>query len=306
MNDLLKTYTQGLSKSARRELRRQLNLPPWERNADTYRQLQQQQQKSGFFSSFGNAPGMGSAVETYEAAATWARHPMLLWSPAIISSAAVDSGNTPTTTLRPGLVMGIISASNTWTNYSPSATDGSQIAQGILGVALPMLDPFTSSTQAKNWGMIVGGPVQSSKLINLDLQARASMSPYFRFDDNLLGNYRFPWAQFTSKTAAYQVLSTDNGALFDNVGASGAVTFTLPALANGYYFGFRVQADQSVTVASSEGTNMIALNNASASSVAFSTGSQKIGGMVVVYTNPGATKWVVENRSAGTNTITVA
>jgi hypothetical protein len=61
-----------------------------------------------------------------------------------------------------------------------------------------------------------------------------------------------------------------------------------------------------VTVASSEGSNLVALNNASASSVAFSTGSGKIGGGFRIYSNPAGTKWFVENASAGSNTITVA
>ncbi len=277
---------EGLSKRARLQLLRECGY-----DARALRRVY-----SGFFSGFGNVPGIGTTVETYESAPTWARHPMLLWAPGQISSAMVDSTNTPTTTIRPGLVLGIITATGLWTNYSPTATDGSQVAQGILGVGLPMLDPFTNTAQTKVWGIIVGGPVQASKLIGLDLQARADMVPYFRFDDfaTVPGTgYRFPWTNFMSKTAAYQVLAGDNFTLFDNVGATGSITFTLPAIANGYCFGFRVQADQTVVVASSEGANMIALNNAVANSVAFSTASQKIGGMVMVYTNPAGTKWIV-------------
>jgi hypothetical protein len=264
---------------------------------------------SGFFSGFGNVPGIGTTVETYESAPTWARHPMLLWAPGQISSGLLDPTNTPTTTVRPGLVLGIISATGSWTNYSPTATDGSQVAMGVLGVGLPMLDPFTNTTQAKVWGVIVGGPVQAAKLIGLDLQARADMTPYFRFDDFATvpsGGFRFPWSNFASKAAAYQILASDNFTIFDNTGAVGSVVLTLPPIANGYCFGVRVQADQTLILASSEGANMIALNNAVANSVAFSTGSQKIGGAFMVYSNPAGTKWIVINESAGSNTITVA
>ena len=290
---------QGLSKRARRQwLRRHLHDAKAQRRA-----------YSGFFSGFGNVPGTGTTVETYESAPTWARHSMLLWAPGQISSGILDPTNTPTTTIRPGLVLGIITSNGSWTNYSPTATDGSQVAQGVLGVGLPMLDPFTNLTQAKVWGIIVGGPVQAAKLIGLDLQARADMTPYFRFDDFATvpqGGFRFPWSNFVSKTAAYQVLAGDNFTLFDNVGAGGSVTFTLPAIANGYDFGFQVIADQTIVVASSEGANMIALNNAVANSVAFSTGGQKIGGRVRIFSNAAGTKWYVENQSAGSNTITVA
>lgn len=259
---------------------------------------------SGFFSGFGNVPGIGSTVETYESAPTWARHSFLLWAPAQISSAALDPTNTPTTTLRPGLVMGVITATGLWTNYSPTATDGSQVAMGILGVGMPMLDPFTSTTQVKVWGMIVGGPVQAAKLIGLDAQARSDMSPRFIFDDNYLGNGFFPIQKFVTKTADYTVLVTDNGTCFDNIGAVGAVNFTLPAIANGLAYNFRVCADQSVTVTSAEGDNIEAFNDALADSVAFSTGGAKVGGEFQVFSTPGS-KWRVRTMSAGANTVTV-
>lgn len=259
----------------------------------------------GFYSGFGNVPGIGSTVETYEAAPTWARHSFLLWAPGQISSAMVDPTNTPTTTCRPGLVLGIITATGLWTNYSPTATDGSQVAQGVLGVGLPMLDPFTDTTQTKVWGIIVGGPVQASKLIGLDAQARADMSPRFIFDDNYIGNTAFPVQKFVSKTADYTVTASDNLTFFDNSGASGAVNFTLPTLANGLCYNFRVRANQTVTVTSAAGNDMEVFNDATASSVAFSTGGQKIGGEVQVFSTPDSLKWLVRNLSAGTNTITV-
>ncbi len=260
---------------------------------------------SGFFSGFGNVPGIGSTVETYESAPTWARHSFLLWAPAQIYSGTLDPTNTPTTTIRPGLVMGIITATGLWTNYSPTATDGSQVAQGVLGVGLPMIDPFTNTAQTKVWGMIVGGPVQSAKLIGLDAQARADMSPRFIFDDNYLGNTAFPVQKFVTKTADYTVLTTDNLTAFDNRGAIGAVNFTLPAIANGLSYNFRVVADQSVTATSTEGDNIEAFNDAAADSVAFSTGGAKVGGEFQIYSTPYLT-WRVRTLSAGANTVTVA
>jgi hypothetical protein len=261
---------------------------------------------NGFFSGFGNVPGIGSTVETYESAPTWARHSSLLWAPAQISSAAVDPTNTPTTTLRPGLVMGVITASGLWTNYSATATDGSQVAQGILGIGLPMLDPFTSTTQTKVWGMIVAGPLQAAKLIGLDAQARADLANRVIFDDNYLGNALFPVQKFVTKTADYTVLATDNLTSFDNLGAVGAVNFTLPTLANGLCYNFRCRADQNLTVTAAVANTMEALNNLTASSVAFSSGGARIGGEFQIFSNPGATKWLVRTLSAGAATVTVA
>ena len=43
----------------------------------------------------------------------------------------------------------------------------------------------------------------------------------------------------SEKTAAYTVLGSDNGTLFTNRGASGSVTFTLPAPVAGLFFSFQ-------------------------------------------------------------------
>lgn len=255
---------------------------------------------------FLNTPGMGTVVETFEQAVTWGAFSRLIWFPVNIAAAAIDSGNTPTTNLRPGLVMGIITSTGAWTNYSATATDGSQVARGVLPLGLTMYDYLNGTTQTKVGPMLVGGGLKAANLIGLDLQARADLTPQFIFDDNLIGNYRFPYPNFVTKTASYQVLASDNFTQFDNLGAVGAVTFTLPAIANGYSFVFRARAAQNLIVASTETANMEALNNLVANSVAFQSGGAIIGGVFRVYSNPAATKWLVETLSAGAATVTVA
>ena len=256
--------------------------------------------------SYGIVPGLTTSRETYEAEFRWGSQFQGVFANALIDGASVDSGNSPTFELRPGLLLGQVITTGKYKQYSPTATDGTEVAAAILIEGLRMLD-FSNVATDRFYAVLVGGPVQATKVLGLDLQARQQMDKFI-FDDifNVPGNHWFPWKRFQTKTASYTVVANDNFTLFDNVGAGGAVTFTLPVLANGYCFGFRVEADQNVTVASNEGDNMIAINDASADSVAFSTGAGRIGGMVIVYTNPGATKWIVENASAGTNTITVA
>lgn len=256
--------------------------------------------------SYGMVPGITTARETYENEFRWGSQYQGIIAGALISGAARDSGNNPTYELRPGLLLGQIYSTGLYTNYSPTATDGSEVASAILMEGFRVKD-FDDNNKSIFYGVLVGGPVQASKVLNLDLLARQQMDKFIFDDIGLIqGNHWFPWKRFQSKTTAYSVVASDNLTLFDNVGAGGAVTFTLPSIQVGYFFGFRVQADQSVTIASLEGSNIIALNNASASSVAFSTSSQKIGGMVYIYSNANANKWIVENASAGTNTITVA
>lgn len=260
--------------------------------------------------SYANVPGLTTSRETYEAEFRWGPGPLGLFANGLISGAARDSGNTDNTAiLRPGLVLGQILASGKYTNYSPTAVDGSEVASAVLIDGLRVTD-FNNNNVDKFYAVLVGGPVKASKLLNLDLQARACMEK-FVFDDSsgfgaIPGNHWFPWKKFRTKTADYTVIASDNFTLFDNTGAGGAITFTLPTLANGYLFGFRVQADQNVTVASAAGDDMVVFNDASADSVAFSTSGEKIGGFFAIFSNPGATKWIVQNLSAGANTVTVA
>ena len=114
------------------------------------------------------------------------------------------------------------------------------------------------------------------------------------------GNYGTGIPDFDSplaevpKTASYTVLPSDNGTRFTNTGASGAVTFTLPKLAPGYVFEFLVAANQNVTITSNEGSNIMTSNNASASSLAFSSAGDLIGGFVRLETNIAGTKWYVK------------
>ena len=83
----------------------------------------------------------------------------------------------------------------------------------------------------------------------------------------------------TAKTADYTVSqNTDEGALLTNRGASGAVTFTLPAAPPaGWWCDVAVVADQTVTVASGTADTLIVFNDATADSIAWATAGQKIG-----------------------------
>jgi hypothetical protein len=254
-------------------------------------------------------PGLTDAVESFSQVFTWGREELVIRAGANISGAARDSTNTPTTELRPGLLLGRLTASpELLKQYDPAATDGTQVVAGILMTGLRATDLDGNNSQRFAW-MMVGGPIKAASLIGLDAVARAQMRGRFLFDDDLMGQYQnyAPYLRETAKTADYTVVAADAGTLFTTTGAAGAIIFTLPALAAGRGpFGFLNVVDQNMTVASAEGDNIVALHDASADSVAFSTASQKIGGHVLVWANAAGTKWYVSNRSAGANTITVA
>lgn len=112
------------------------------------------------------------------------------------------------------------------------------------------------------------------------------------------------WSKQTDKAADYTVLQSDNGTLFTTLGASGAVTFTLPAIRAGYSFGFLNMVDQNMTIASAgSNDNIVAPNDLTADSVAFSTSSEKIGALVWVFTNSAGTKWIVAKLCGNAMTI---
>lgn len=259
---------------------------------------------------YASLPGITTAKETYEAAFRWGQYGVGIIAGAQIDGATRDAGASPTTELRPGLLLGQENSAGSnpgmWRDYNATRTDGSEVAAGILMQTIIITD-FQGNNVNRFYGILVGGPVQAAKLHGLDANARSQMRFNFQFDDDYTNAAGWgPFRRYQTKTAAYQVTTADNGTQFDNTGAAGSVTFTLPAIVPGLMFGFRVVAGQNLVVASNEGTNIVAFNNASASSLTFSTASQLIGGGLILYSNPAGTKWYAQNISAGANTITVA
>lgn len=249
--------------------------------------------------SYGIVPGLTTSRETYEAEFRWGSEFQGIFANALISGSAIDSGNSPTFELRPGLLLGQITSTGKYTNYSPTATDGSEVACAILIEGLRMQD-FLNNAVDRFYAVLVGGPVQAAKIINLDLQARQQMDKFI-FDDigGVPGNHWFPWKRFQTKTANYTIVAGDNFTMFDNTGAAGEVDLTLPAIANGYLFGLRAQAAQTFKFISNEGSNIVG-TTATQSSVSVAA----IGGVIYIYSNAAGTKWIVEQH--GTQTITAA
>ena len=99
-----------------------------------------------------------------------------------------------------------------------------------------------------------------------------------------------------AKTANYTINpnADDAGTLFTNAGATGAVTFVLPAPSLrtlGDWYEFLGVADQTITVGVPTADTAIALNDTAADSLALSTGGQKIAGLVRAICVKGATDY---------------
>lgn len=82
-----------------------------------------------------------------------------------------------------------------------------------------------------------------------------------------------------AKAASYTVVAADSGKLFTTTGASGAITFTLPAVAGlptGWFAEFYNTVDQNMVITAPAGL-LVGTHSAASTTVTFSTASEKIG-----------------------------
>ena len=113
-----------------------------------------------------------------------------------------------------------------------------------------------------------------------------------------------PWRTEVAKTTSYTVLNSDHGTLFTTVGAGGAVTFTLPSLANGvgcfYWFSNQVAQNMAITAPANK---LVAFNNATGTTATYSTAGAQIGSFCMVFLNGAGTFYIHVNMGFTTATI---
>lgn len=88
--------------------------------------------------------------------------------------------------------------------------------------------------------------------------------------------------RFIAKTASYTIRPASDapGTRFSNRGATGTITFTLPAPAQrlkGFWYGFEIQADYTLIVAGATAGDLATLGNAAANNVSYAIASNKLG-----------------------------
>lgn len=112
--------------------------------------------------------------------------------------------------------------------------------------------------------------------------------------------------EISAKAASYTVTTGDFGKFFTTRGATGAITFTLPAVTAGMA-GAAVEffniADQDMIVAGTAG-ELVTFNDAAANSVATSTSSEQIGSHIKAICD--GTSWLIILSTEETQTATVA
>lgn len=242
--------------------------------------------------AYGQLPGMGTLVQTGEAAIMTGREGLIERSTVVVSSAAVDAGSTPTSLLRAGLALGRITASGLYKQHDPAATDGSEVAVCLLAHDHSTLD-YTGAAANKEAHVFIRGTVIASAVVNISAVVRRQLllSQRFSFDDDPAATYSGNIVREIDKAANYQVAVADVGTLFT---CSAATVFTLPAIAPGLGpFEFLNVADVNMGIASTEGDNIIGDGDVDLDSITFSTASHKIGARIRVQANNAGTKWLV-------------
>jgi len=237
-------------------------------------------------------PGVSAAQTTYDAELLWggdeSRIPVLRAS-GVISSTAADAGNTPTTLLRKGMLLGKITATGELKEWNPDGSDGSEQLTSVLPVEHYMVDG--TGTAVDRFGpVIVSAPLKASALLIKGSPLIGSADEYLArrelhdqgcvLDDDPQGFKAGTNRRFSTKITDYVVLADDNGQVF--LATTANVTFTLPAIKAGLQFDFIRCSDHNLVVASAEGDNVIVGNDMTADSITYSTAGNRIGARVRV------------------------
>jgi len=270
-----------------------------------------------FTGAFG-LPSVQSALETSENVFWWGRFEQEAFIGSIIDGSARDAGNTGyTDVLRPGLLLGRITASGKLKEWTPAATDGTENLYGILGFSQKMSRMGANADRwigwVYAWGFLKADriyiPGSTSPGISGNAnehRVRTQLGKRFTFSDQLEGNDFGGFRNVVAKTTDYTVTAEDHDTLFTTRGAAGAVNFTLPATALvGLSYSFFNVANQNMTVTGGTADTMVTENDAAADSVAFSSLNEKVGGSFTVYGD--GTSWLVVSHLPNDGfTVTVA
>ena len=119
--------------------------------------------------------GLGSTVSADPSEIRFTDHGRESTVAIVLDSTARDSGNSPTTTLRKGLVLGKITATGKYMEYDPSASDGTETARVILDDEVDVLDESAAAADTEGLGGFRGDFVASA-LIGLDAGAKADLT----------------------------------------------------------------------------------------------------------------------------------
>jgi hypothetical protein len=252
-------------------------------------------------------PGQGAAVFTNDREIVAVGYDNLcLFKSVVISSAARDAGSTPTTVLRPGLLLGKVTSSGEFEEWDADASDGTQNIAGINRTDITVLDQYGTAVDRVPPSVYQRGVFMASQLL---IQGSALVGHADEFlarrqlwnagcvlDDDMFGYLAGGGSRVALVTGTADTLTAaENGTtlFYNNVAA---VAVTLPAIQPGLEYEIVRTADEELVVSSGEGDNIIMGNDLSADSVTFTTAGEQIGARVKVRSvYVGTTlKWLIE------------
>lgn len=278
------------------------------------------------FFDFNAIPGLSVATTTAEQMFLWGRHEQALFRSAVIKSTSTDPGNANgSTEVRAGMIMAQVS--NKWVPYNPIASDGSQIAAGVLALSVHMTN-LAGGTSDRVAVVVVGGPLKTNQLLypapvqasttlsGVDPQARAQLAQNFTFDDVLVSTpnsfYNIVSKGKAGSAGTYTVTAADSGTIFTTTsGDTTSTTFTLPKLTDansnpickGCIYRFYNTVDLNMVVTTGQTADkLVVLNDSAHVTATFSTSSQKKGAILDVTTDETGTFWlgIVGNAATAT------
>ncbi len=118
--------------------------------------------------------GLGSTVSADPSEIRFTDHGRECTVAIVIASTAEDGENTPTTTLRKGLVLGKVTASGKYMQYDDTAEDGTAVARLILEDEVNLLDETGAAADTEALGAFRGDFIASA-LIGLDANAKTDL-----------------------------------------------------------------------------------------------------------------------------------
>ncbi len=257
----------------------------------------------------GNAPGITVAVESEEAQIYWAgrrANPQLSEQQITLDDENTDSGNTPTSTIRGGMLLAQETASGNHYIWDPDANDGRQYFTGVLEKHQDLLVDNTKTNRFmlqidhalfKAGELIQDGGTKGA----ISLQARASLHRMgseldTRGPDGAAFGLHMMGQEFISATTK-TLDAADNGKHFIQ---SVAGNYTLPANTEanvGFCCMITQISDNNLVITSASSANdIIAKNKADSDSVTFSLATELIGTTVMVkliHVAASTRKWLV-------------
>jgi hypothetical protein len=247
-------------------------------------------------SSYGGfgMPGHGAAAFTTEREILWGgddQHMPKLFKNSIISGATRDAGNTPTTVLRRGLLLGRVDATGQLEEWDADASDGTQNIAAILDVELRAND-FDGNNSDRAFRTILKAPLIAKNLLIQGDPLVGHVDEYLArrqlhdmgciLDDDPCGYLAGKGNRLATVTGTTHTITPEaNGTTFFYSSANG-VTATLPEIQPGLEYTVVRVADEEFVVASAEGDNIVVGNDLSADSVTVTTAGEQIGASYTV------------------------